>query len=400
MHACMCVHVCMSVCVGLCLTFKHLCFSLNSVCEKACRCCVITTLCAFLVTIFITSLLFTSSYPTYAAILQRQPHSRTDYTLTLDTVQCGAANSLFYGGIRVEGTLKAGDTLQGVIQAWRVNEKHLKLYPEPQPPVIDGGFISQHERLILNGWQIYTWKHSIISGFCCIENNATSEQTASLYLFTSDQDITNFNQGERARNAILSDTITIPPKSLRCFSKWGPKAPFIVSRNSYHFFGIDAPGNSNFTSNITVTQMKVNTSDYGTPQYFRFDNSTHFPLPGHVFSRNKYIIICKAPLYESAVVANTMTREPQFVSLLDTIKPRLGAESAHIVSTNEPHRWMKIALPITSALGVVGIIACIVVCVVCMCQSKCIRDGFVCYKWCKKHEGYEPLSSSNNIIQN
>lgn len=339
------------------------------------------------------SLLFASSYPAYITALQHQPQARTDYTLTLDTVQCGAANSFFYGGIRVEGTLKTGDTLQGVIQAWRVNEEHLKLYPEPQQPVIDDGFIPQHERLILNGWQIYTWKGSIISGYCCITNNATTEQTASLYMFTNDQDFINFHNGERPRNTILSDTITIPPKSLRCFSEWGPKAPFRVSRNSYHFIGVDAPANSNFTSNITVLQMNVNTSDYGTPQYFRYDNSTHFSLPGHIFSHNEYIVICKAPLYESTVLEAIVTRESQLEPLVRMMKPDVGAESAHIVSTNEPHRWMKITFAAMTALGAMGIIASIVVCILCIYQKKYIRNrcAIVCYMCRNRCNGYQSL---------
>ena len=267
------------------------------------------------------------------------------------------------------------------MKAWLVPKKELTLHGELQRPVRDGASITDRQPVLLNGWQIYMWKGSIIYGYCCITNNGTTEQTASLHMFTSDEDTVHFLNGQEARNVILSDTIRIPPGRQMCFRKWGIDAPFTVYRNSHHFIGVDVPANSAFSSNITVLQMTANTSVLGEPQQFKFNTETSFELSRHPFSANEYIIICQAPssftnanLSDiSAITDNRPISEPgtEMISLAT----RVGAESLHVDSCKEPYNWMGIAFPISLGVGILLFIVIVAVFIaVCVCMCKCHKE--------------------------
>jgi hypothetical protein len=292
--------------------------------------------------LFAVSLFLCAMFGLYIIKLHRNEECKTEYIQSLDSVQCGEASSLQFSEIEITGKNNEGDTLQGVLQAWLVNKKHLKFYFEYQKPVIDSGNFTDREPLPLNGGQIYTWINSTIYGYCCIRNHGATEQTASLYMFTSDEDIINFIGNGGARNAILSDSIQIPPDGKeQCFRKWGPHAPFHVKRNSYHFIGVDFPANSSFSSNVTVWKMDVNTTGFKTPHFFKHDNSTQFPIS---FSLDEYIVVCKAPLYKNATTP---------LKLVPNRVEKLGATSLHIGSCNKPHHWMKIVFPSSLVIGVI-----------------------------------------------
>ena len=318
----------------------------------------------------------------YAVRLQSNRDCNAEYILTNDSVQCGTVNSLRYERMDIGGVLKSGDTLQGVLQAWLVRNDNLKLYTQSIQPYIYGGYLPDHEHILLSGLTTYTWKSSIIYGYCCIYNNGTTAKTAYLYIFLNDDDVVNFMNGEGAKNEILSDQITIPANEQRCFNKWGNSSPLTVTRSSYHFIGVDIPANTTYSSNITLLQAYVETSDYGTPHYFSYDNFTHFPVPGGFLSRNEYIAICRAPLsiYKTKQVSPAS---------------QIGAESAHILSCKEPYHWMKPTFPSLLGIGSLFIIfSAILFVVTCIYWYK-YRDRLLNYCKCTKQPtGYEPIHSS------
>lgn len=324
-------------------------------------------------------------------ILHNETHCETDYILSFDTIQCGKVNSLKYEITNISGTVKTGDTIQGVLQAWLVKESHLKVYAQKSPTVTDGATISDRTRIYLNGWNIYTWKNSTISGYCCIYNNGTTAQTAYMDIFVKDKDLLNFLSGEGSKNAILSDNITIPPKRQVCFQKWGTSSPLIVNISSYHFIGVDVPANTTFTSSVTVEQVYVNGSDYGTPHYFKCDNFTSFKVPHnrHFWEGTEYVLVCKAPLDESQVKLQGDKDSKENI----TLASRVGAESLHIQSCNEPHHWTKTPFPVLLAVSFLLIITIIVTSVVsCICQYKCCRHRLIIpCNLCVKN-GYDRLS--------
>ena len=346
----------------------------------------------FILFVLVSSLFLISTFPVYIEMLKSDRDCATHYVLTLDSIQCGEVNSLRFSGIEIEGSLRTGDKLQGGMKTWLVHEKDLKLYSQPNPPVRDGAYVPHHTHLLLNGWQLYTWKNSVIFGYCCIWNNGTTKQTASLYMFRNDEDVQNFKDGEGPSNAILSDTITIPPSRQECFKKWGTGAPFTVTHSSYHFIVVDAPANTTFSSNITVMQTVVNTSDYGAPHYFRYDNSTHFKVSGHLFSQNKYITICKAPLY-ARTLHQRIVIDDGF-----TLASQVGSESLHIRSCNEPQAWMKPTFLTLFAIGLGGLfVSCLLCICTCICQCIYHRDRLINLRKCSRRRrdyNYAPLPST------
>ena len=326
-------------------------------------------------------------------ILHDGTHCETNYILSNDTIQCGKVNSLKYEITNISGTMKTGDKIQGVLQAWLVKEKRLKFYAQKSPTFTDGANVSDHTQIYLNGWNIYTWKNSTISGYCCIYNNGTTAQTAYLYIFVKDKDLLNFLSGEGVKNAILSDNISIPPNRQVCFQKWGTSSPLIVNKSSYHFIGVDVPANTTYSSSVTVEQVYVNGSDYGTPHYFKYDNSTSFKVPHnrHFWEGTEYVLVCKAPLDENHV---NLTGDKDSKGSI-TLASRVGysAESLHIRSCNEPHHWIETPFPVLLAVSFLLIITIIVFSVVsCICQYKCCRHRpIIPCNLCVKN-GYDRLS--------
>ena len=335
-------------------------------------------LCSLLLSLFILSLFLCSSFGVYFIELYRNLECETyDIIPAGGSIECGTASSLQYSRITLLAVQESGDTGLSEIQAWLTKDKDMTFYSEFQQPFIGRGIVSDRKQVLLNGSQIYTWKGSVIYGYCCITNHGTTEQTASLYIFTSDEDANNFISGQGTRNAILSDKMRVPPAhgdlEPHCFSKWGSDAPFNVKNNSYHFIGVDIPENSTYSSNVTVLLVNVNTSDYGMPHKFA-NTSTSLSLSGKPFSTTNYVAICAAQSLTSDSEAYPMEK------------------ATHILSCNEPHRWMKIVFPIALAVGLcLFVIVCIAIS--CICCRKCLkgRQGPCCHpcRWCRH---YRPLS--------
>ena len=280
-----------------------------------------------------------ASYAPYHYYLEGSENCQANYILSTDIIQCGYGNSLQYDGANIEGCPVDGDVMTETLNAWQIRDDELILYSQTLLPVKSNGLTTDHLTFLLLGWQIYTWKDSVIGGFCCIANENAEEKTASLHMFRHSEDAYRFENGEGARNAILSEQIHVPPKKTSCFQKWGRNSPFTVTHSSYHYIGIDLPANMNYTANITVTQAYVNVSDYpnSKPQQFRRDNHTHFMYPHTWFDRIDYLYICKAPLF------NPEPSEPDSVSL-------------HVCTCNEPYPWMKPTFASIAAFGGFGVL--------------------------------------------
>lgn len=271
------------------------------------------------------------------------------------------------------------------MHAWLCREDELNFYSELHNPVIDGGPVDYRIQVFLNGWQIYTWKGSVIYGYCCITNNGTTEQTASLYFFTNDSDVINFVNGLGARNTILSESLTIPPGRQECFNKWGTDAPYTVTRNSYHFIGVDVPPESIYSTNITVDQTSVNTTNLGTPHYFKFNNGTEFRISKRLFWNENFVAVCEAPsdiaLVEDANILNVSRNESAVVSSLASM---VGTQSVHINSCKLPYPWNRTSIIIV-AVGIGGVFASIVTFVVkCYCMWKVHRKRLCLSETCRK----------------
>ena len=182
-------------------------------------------------------------------------------------------NSNTHRGINLEGLQLGVDTLQGVFNAWLVRRDDLKLNSRHAGPFPYGYTLLDGERYVqLLGWSEYLWEGSVISGFCCVGNLNDTEATASLHLFTDDEDVDRYREGNPAQNYVLSETVTIPPGTEHCFTEWGRNRPFNVTKSSYHFFILKvSENNMNFTSEISLLQTYVNTSDYTDPHRFKYN---------------------------------------------------------------------------------------------------------------------------------
>ena len=332
-------------------------------------------------------------------MLHRQFSCSTYYVLTADSVKCGAANSLQYGTIRVGGDQQQGDTLLGVMQAWAAKETDLVFHEKLLPPVIFKANISEHQRILLQGWQTYTWTGSIIYGYCCIINNGISDLTAKLYIFITDTDAVNFVNGQGTENAVLYNRIQIPPGKQQCFRSWGAGNPFKVSQSSYHFFGVDVPGNVTYSSNITVLQKYVDGNDYGSPHFFQYNNATYFSIEGGFFSHDKYVTICKAPLYyyqtsiPKSLSPSPMSANYDSLRSVESLASKVGSESIHLNSCKNPYHWMTIAFPCLLGVGLFLFVLSIASCSgMCFCMCKWHRDKlFLSCKFSRPHHGYVPI---------
>ena len=183
-----------------------------------------------LLPLLIISLALAVSYAPYEIFLKEDGGSGTYYILPLNDVFCGEANSMHFSGIKIEGFLDTGDGLQGTIKSWLLREDDLKLYYYLNSPIWTNGSVTEVNNgpVLFNGYQIYTWKTSEISGYCCVTNHNDTDIDALLYIFQNDED---FQTGV-AKNAILSDTITVQPNTSECFHKWGKAAPFYVEKSN------------------------------------------------------------------------------------------------------------------------------------------------------------------------
>lgn len=337
-------------------------------------------------------------YVPYLTLLPRQAICSTNYVLATDDIQCGSANSFAYSAIRIEGNQQKGDHIKGLIEAWLTKKNNLTLYSRLHPSIVIPANSKTRQQILLVGWQIYTWTGSVIYGYFCITNNDVIEKTAYLYIFTSDADAESFINDNKTTNPVLFDSITIPPeKDLQCFEKWGPGKPFEVSRSSYHYIGVDIPGNSNFTYNVTVLQMFVNGSDYSDTHFFNYANSTTLSIastPNNLFIDEDYIAICKAPMCMSLKPFETQSVRTPTTTASDLISS-YGAVSLHLTSCNEPYHWRKIVFPALLGVGVpMLILTSGLFLITCCCMRKFQDRLFISCHSCNK-----PTRESYSRIQ-
>ena len=344
--------------------------------QKRCYCFGYISLYCFLATVLLSSLFLCSAYGPYQFMFHRHTSCTTDYVMAGDSVQCGSANSRQYGTIQVGGDQQQGDSQLSKLHAWSVKESSLITYSNLNHPVTVKYNNSERQPILLPGWQIYLWTGSIIYGYCCITNNGLTEVTAKLYIFTSDLDAIGFVNGEGEQSSILHDSIDIPPNKQLCFQNWGPDKPFMVHQSSYHFIGVDMPGNVTYSTNVTILQRYVNGSEYGEPQYFQYNNATEFSISKGLFSHENYIVICQAPFSQSKASDVTQKASPhdyQFELRIQQHALNYGAGSLHLTSCNKPHHWMDVAFPTLLALGLVIFLLFVIFCPI------------VCFYMCKWH---------------
>ena len=296
------------------------------------------------------------------------------YILSLDSVQCGAANSHEYAEIQIEGVLRSGDTLQGTVMAWVIPEVDLELSAWQYPPASHNISTSSPMHILLSQLEdIYLWMNSTVYGNCCIVNHGSTETNALLNIFTDNDDVQNFEKGIIPKSDVLYENITIPPHVSRCFSRWGPETPLKVNVSSYYHIGISVPANTTLYSNVTVTQLLVNTSGYGPPNYIGSDNSTCFTL-----SSGENIAICEAP------------------PSLQTPSSGVGAESLHVQTCNEP----KQAQAENPAMYFVIVGILFALCVFTLVVFFCLLCFFISQKSKKAQPNDIPnYGSTDNLIQ-
>jgi hypothetical protein len=330
--------------------------------------CIQKTCCSpyfILFSCLLVALLFSGlslSYVPYHQHLHANGGTTTHYVLTNAVVQCGEKNSQRYKGINVGGSLKTGDSLQGTFNAWLVPRDDLRLYSKQVGPYSDGYSLTGDHYALLNGWRIYPWKDSVISGYCCVQNQNKTGQTASLHVFSNDEDVSRFQHSGNARNPIISETIDVPSNTERCFQTWGKERPLRVEQSAYHYFVLTVSAdNMNFTSEITILQNYINTSDYTDPKHFNYNSHTYFPFPNGIRHPTDYVTICQAPDYLSSNFS----------------KPE--AESLHILSWGSPYPWQVVFPVLCYIFAIEAVIIFIALCIAwlylksihCNCYERC-----------------------------
>ena len=381
-------------------------FCFISGCQKCCWSCSYLVACLSILFFILLSLFILAAFTTYSIKVEKDESCSTEYILTDGSVECGRADSLSYHKIKVTGLRENGDSLLGPMTAYIVKETDMEFNTKLHKPQMDGGEVIIPMRHLLLGWGVYPWAGSIIYGYCCVTNNAATMQTATLHMFISDQETINFMNGGNAKNAILFDNIQIPPGREECFNKWGSEAPFIVTQNSYHFIVVDLPTQTNFTSNITISQRVVSESHFSPPHYFRYNNDTNFILPNWpVFSQNEYVIVCKASTYQYNIEQSSEAKDYSLLSerngtFIQSLAPRLGAESLHITSCDIPYHWMKLVFQIVLGLSAVFVVVSTILLVsffVCICKwhrdKLCNPCNFL--KHCRRHDDGTPYARIN-----
>ena len=280
------------------------------------------------------------SYIPYKVYLRGSDSTHTYYALTNAAIQCGTGNSQKYEGIYLSGLRQRGDTLEGAVKAWLVRKHDLKLYNETVGPFYSGYTpLPGHHYVQLLGSSVYLWEGSLISGYCCVHNQKSTEQTASLFVFTTFEDSVQFQGSNPPKNYILTEKVNIPQADSHCFTKWGKNSPLRVKESSYYFFVVEfSADNMNFTAKIIYDQNSVNTSDYSYPHKFQYNTWTYLMFPTGVSNPTEYVTICRAPDY----LAVNETTHPE-------------AESIHIESWGALYWWRHafLAILILSLCGVV-----------------------------------------------
>lgn len=345
---------------------------------------------------------FATSYLPYNHYLHGNEDIRYHHILENDTVPCGSGNSRQDEGITVQAVLTAEETLTGTFIAVVTPRDDLKLYSKQWGPYHMNGdfYYSCYLELFISN--IVLWIGSNVSGYFCIQNQNTTEQNATLYVFTSEDDADRFQTGGKPENYVLSDFITIPPSQTEyCFQQWDKGRPFIANTSAYHYFVIQVSSrNMTFRYNVTVLQKYPDINDYDNQKTFTCGSDdrtctqrpTYLPFQRTVTtSKTDFIAICKAPLDTAKHIFNLNHTNTTY---------NLSAEAIHIRSKVVPHRWTKPLAIATTALGILALIVLTVFLVVC-CVA-CVKyrrrifcNGYTCKYVCSPERcmGYRPVRS-------
>lgn len=301
--------------------------------------------------------------------------------LASDYIECGSGSSV-YKAVELAQCPKARDKQDfGVLVSWRTKASNLPLYSQQLDPVPDFFVTTFRKYHLLNGWDIYEWKGSVIEGYCCITNyNYYDTQTAHLYLFLNDTYAFEFQNGNQAHHYLWSEPLPLPPNKTSCFKKWGQNAPYTVEHNSYHFFGVDLPAHVVLVSNITVLQVTVNVSDYPSSElkWFSKDNVTSISLSGgNIFNPTEYLLLCGPPI-------------PQRFQKILTDRQVQSDFSTHVCVCKHPnHTIGNIFLSFGIILSLFVVLVVIISMCVCVCNVECCRKCY--FKWKSKTTSYEAL---------
>ena len=286
------------------------------------------------------------SYVPYSVHLRARADGVTSGVFSNEVIDCGGGNSFKYSGISIAGSPEKGDDFQGDFTTWLIPRQDLKLHSrkrEPFPygyPLVDGRHYVQ-----LLGWSEYLWEGSVISGHCCVENLQTNgtNKNADLFIFTNDEDKNRYESGEPPENYVFSDTLTVPPGTEHCFTKWGGNKTFTVSVNAYHYFILHVSADGmNFSSKIWHEQRYVNSSDLTDSRSLTYNGHTfyHYPTTYTPGSGTDYIALCQT-------TSSFLTRG---TTLLTTV-------SLHIRSWGNP-RWNTL-FDVILGLGISGFLLAI-----------------------------------------
>ena len=312
------------------------------------------------------------------AAFNKMPNDATCTTYNIqesDYIECGTGSSVYHT-VELTQCPKPRDVPNfGVLNSWRTRPNDLKLHPRQLDLVPDVIVTTSQRHHLLNGWDIYEWKGSVIEGYCCIANLNYDNQTTHLYLFLNETYAYEFQSGSDAHHYLWSEQLNLPTNRTSCFQKWGRNAPYTVEHNSYHFFGVDLPANVELSSNITVLQMTVNVSDYpySEPKWFTNENHTDISLPGTVFPPVEYIFICGPPEH--------FFSEPRTNK---QIQMYLSDISTHICTCKQPNEATRNAL-LPVGIVLFFFLAMFTLCACVCCFIYCYKyDCKCCYKYCCK----------------
>ena len=220
----------------------------------------------------------------------------TDYdALSTDVILCGEGDSCSYHGIYT--SVPDGYTTNKPISAKLVHNDDLIFYKRQRNPVYDDGPLIHNVLFDSDLEKVYAMTGSVFSGFCCVGNQNSVTETATLELYRDFDDAIMAS----GKNTLFSEAISIPAKTEMCFNDWGLDSPFTIHINSYAFFLLSASSsNMNYTFNMSLLQVYINASDYSVSKthYFTGKNRSHFSYD-NCFRHSKftpidYIVLCQA----------------------------------------------------------------------------------------------------------
>ena len=269
----------------LCKISSIIFFIVPTACNAGCIA-IVTTL----VIVALLSLLLAVTYVPYDVYLKGSGDCTEYEVVTPEPVLCGEGSSRRYDGV---STTIVEETPQGeAIRASLVDRSDLKFYSQDKSLPNNSEPLRGNVRFN-SGHVVYTWSGSVIFGSCCVENQDSINQTATLEIYDSYDNA--FRPG--GGNRVFSETITAEVDAVTCFQDWSNENPFVVEKSAYYIFALRsaADSNMNYATEMTVHQQFVNTSDYTNTNYFTSSNYSYFPYRGGVTNPTDYVTICEAP---------------------------------------------------------------------------------------------------------